>query len=347
MINNQLLKSIEELQRSVKDSPEELRRNEVVVRTSVNRILKGLGWDDGNTKEVKKEWKTSKSRKYTDYILHYRGKDVLIIETKKLIENENLYDNHKDQLTNYLFDEDIEWGLLTNGREWILLNSRKVGKNTTKGERKIIWKLNFEEDTVEEILYKLKYLSKFKIGQLKTSVNNEELLKKAWLKIKNKDVVDLIRKEVKRKSLDREHIRNFLELWPKIKKENKDIPKESFEQKPKKIKIYGKKKSQEVKNYGDLLLQVANILKINKKVKRPSEGKSSDSVRYIVNDKKEHGSGKRFTNAKETKSGKYVEVGVNAEMIKKCVRELVRSKRKNKNYLKIEYEIRTNKNKKY
>ena len=348
MINNQLLESIKKLQESVKDSPEELKRNEVVVRTSVNKILRGLGWDDANTKEVKKEWKTSKNGS-ADYILNYGDKDFLIIETKRLNEKEGLYEKHRDQLTNYLFDEDIEWGVLTNGRDWILLNSRKVGlgKKGSRGERKVIWKINFEEDTVEEILYKLKYLSKRKIGQLKKKVKNEELLKKAWLKIKNKELIDLIRKEVKRKSLDREHIKNFLELGPQIKKEDKNMSKECFEQKPKEIKIFGKKKSEEVKDYRDLLLKVVNILKIKKPVKRPLGGRSSASVRYIVNKEKKHGSGKPFTDAKQTQQGLYVEfAGLDAETIKKCVRELVHSKRKNENYLKIKYEIRTNKNKK-
>ena len=319
--------SVKEVTRKISKDINYFSEERKVIRGLVDPILESLGWDI-NSKEVIPEDKTIKGEK-ADLVLHdlKRKKDVLIIEAKKLEPNKgNDLIKHRNQLTNYLFDKKLEYGILTNGRVWILLNNKRLSES--KGERKVIWQFNLEKDSMEEILYKLNYLSKVNIRKLGTSVKNEESLRKQWSTIIEQDnLVELIKK--KQTSIDRKRIENFVKKeLTKVKEE--DTLEESFTRMPKEIKVSGTKKPITLKNnsYKDLLVQVAETLKINKPVPQPVTKKRSSSVRYIVNKEKKHGSGKSFIDARPIRTGLYVEVGVDARTIEECVKELVRTTKK-------------------
>lgn len=74
----------------------------------------------------KEEWlkfedRLDYSRKITDIIVNDKRGNQVIIELKKA--SVNLSNNHLEQLTNYLNTQNVSWGILTNGTEWILVNN--------------------------------------------------------------------------------------------------------------------------------------------------------------------------------------------------------------------------------
>lgn len=79
-----------------------------------------------NVLNFKKEWLTKEqrsenSRKHFDIVISDNKGNKIIIECKKA--SVKLNDEHLEQLTNYLNSQNVEWGILTNGYEWILVNN--------------------------------------------------------------------------------------------------------------------------------------------------------------------------------------------------------------------------------
>lgn len=79
-----------------------------------------------NVLNYKKEWLTKEkrsdnSRKHFDILITDNKRNKILIECKKA--SIKLNNEHLEQLTNYMNSQNIEWGILTNGYEWILVNN--------------------------------------------------------------------------------------------------------------------------------------------------------------------------------------------------------------------------------
>ena len=86
---------------------------EVDISVSVRRVLRVLGWDTDNLREVKPEYVVGNQR--VDYALFTGGAEQVFVEVKKGGEP---LEHHQEQLLQYAFKENIRLALLTNGTVW-------------------------------------------------------------------------------------------------------------------------------------------------------------------------------------------------------------------------------------
>ena len=87
--------------------------SEVDISQSVRMVLRVLGWDTDNRREVKQEYVVGNQR--VDYALFTGGAEQVFVEVKKGGEP---LEHHQEQLLQYAFKENIRLALLTNGTVW-------------------------------------------------------------------------------------------------------------------------------------------------------------------------------------------------------------------------------------
>ena len=92
----------------LKADPELGSLREVDISVNVRRVLRVLGWDPDNLREVKPEYVVGNQR--VDYALFTGGKEQVFIEVKKGGEP---LEHHQEQLLQYAFKENIRLALLT------------------------------------------------------------------------------------------------------------------------------------------------------------------------------------------------------------------------------------------
>lgn len=86
---------------------------------------------------------------------------ILIVEVKK--PDREIEDSDKEQLLNYMSINNIEWGLISNGRIYILLNC-KIDGNYLQKE---IFHFNLKDSSTEYVLKYFSYEKLFKYGVVK------------------------------------------------------------------------------------------------------------------------------------------------------------------------------------
>lgn len=127
--------------------------NEAVTEEAIiNPILKCMGWDTSNPCEVRREY--SISHKKVDYALRKGKHNKMFIEVKNF--NSDLNSDNQDQIINYCLMENVELGLLTNGKQWVFYHFNS-GYNSL-AEPKQVYKIDFckdKEDRIREILNNL------------------------------------------------------------------------------------------------------------------------------------------------------------------------------------------------
>lgn len=81
-------------------------------------ILTALGWDYANldTLEVFPEFRVGNSNK-VDYALQNEGRPLVLVECKRWNVSIEL-EEPQDQIARYIFQEGVDIGVITNGREW-------------------------------------------------------------------------------------------------------------------------------------------------------------------------------------------------------------------------------------
>ncbi len=91
------------------------RMDEASIKQSiVLRILKELGWNPFDTKEVYPEYPVDNTLK-VDYSLRYRSRNKVFIEVKRPSADLKRY---QEQLLNYAFKHGVKLAILTNGLVW-------------------------------------------------------------------------------------------------------------------------------------------------------------------------------------------------------------------------------------
>jgi predicted type IV restriction endonuclease len=87
-----------------------------------------LGWDFYST-EVEMEYSVQmgSSKKKVDYALFVDGSPALFVEAKGC--DTTITDAHADQLRSYMRQEWVDWGLLTNGKTFLVFRLKKDGAN--------------------------------------------------------------------------------------------------------------------------------------------------------------------------------------------------------------------------
>lgn len=152
----------------------ETNKAEFAVRAHlIEPVLNKLGWTTSDPDLVIPNLRTSENDE-PDYTLKINNEDVAYVEAKKLS-----YDlkSHIGQLARYCTNQGIEFGILTDGMKWILFKAFEKGK---KAQDRIIWEINFEKDTTDEIKARLNTISFINFPNLQALSNKHDRLNTTW-----------------------------------------------------------------------------------------------------------------------------------------------------------------------
>lgn len=153
---------------------ETYNRNETAVRRQlIEPILDELGWqtDDPSLVELNA---TTDDRDIPDYSLLRDTRVETYVEAKNL--STNIID-HLPQLARYCINNGKEFGIITNGNDWLLI---KTFEKDTKPKDRIIWQISIEKDNVATIRNRLSNISRDQIGNLPELIEKEKQIQNFW-----------------------------------------------------------------------------------------------------------------------------------------------------------------------
>ena len=167
--------TIAEIREKVEDERAYYQGNEAAVRNDlINDLLKVLGWKVGNSKFVRLEQRNDDGG-IPDYTLLKEGKQILVVEAKKL--SVDVRDTKViAQLTKYVYPIGIEFGIITNGLQWLLFNtfSRNPNERTE-------WVIDLDKPEEDEVSIKhLQTLAYDRIEQLEEYLKTGKVLSNFW-----------------------------------------------------------------------------------------------------------------------------------------------------------------------
>ncbi|NJE30931.1 hypothetical protein E3E38_07735 [Thermococcus sp. 18S1] len=118
-------------------------------------LLKELGWRIDKPHEVYPERQTRNKRR-PDYTLLVDGKPVAFLEAKsaktRVIGRGGVVSKHARQLIGYCFEEGVALGVLTNGTQWVLMETFKLW---TRPENRVITMVDLRKLDIEEAADKM------------------------------------------------------------------------------------------------------------------------------------------------------------------------------------------------
>lgn len=149
--------------------------NETAVRDQLLKpIFKPLGWNTENPDDVLPEESTEEG--HPDYSFRLDGERILFVEAKNLSVDVKS-NNSLRQLARYISGEGVDFGILTNGRNWVLLKAYETG--TSISER-IVWETDVIEDNIEKIIVRLGTISKNNVKNLPELAKKQDILSETW-----------------------------------------------------------------------------------------------------------------------------------------------------------------------
>lgn len=168
--------TIENKRNRIRDYSSNYERNEEAVRNQlINPIFRALSWDPEDPEDVKHNLHTEDD--FPDYTLFKDKKKRLVIEAKKLSVDIEKNEVMK-QLGKYSFNEGIQYGIITNGLNWIFMKSFEWGIHYSE---RIVWKLDLERDSLASIIRKFSTISKENINNAELLVKKAEILEDTWI----------------------------------------------------------------------------------------------------------------------------------------------------------------------
>ena len=115
-----LLTTLDTIRERIKDHRTNLAKNEAMTRyVLIDPLLRSLDWDVSNPKDVVPEEGSGAGGK-TDYTM---GRNSMVVEAKKFGE---VLDRHTDKLVDYIRTRDVRYGVLTNGSQWRMYDSKET-----------------------------------------------------------------------------------------------------------------------------------------------------------------------------------------------------------------------------
>jgi predicted type IV restriction endonuclease len=170
MPNNSLQETINNIIAKAQKKPEVYSRNETAVRDQlINPILHALGWDVTDPDIVLPN-EPGKDGKVPDYSLMKNKQIKLIVEGKHLGVDLR-QDRVIGQLGSYCHSRSIDFGLLTNGVEWLLFKTFE--RNIAE---RIVWHIDIRQNT-EKATEKLSLLFHHNIEHLEDEIKRSKALK--------------------------------------------------------------------------------------------------------------------------------------------------------------------------
>ena len=162
------------LKEKINEHKETYYRNEAAVRRQlIDPILDALGWSTDDPSLVRHN-EATEDRDIPDYSLMRNKKVETYVEAKNL--SSNIID-HLPQLARYCINNGKEFGIITNGNDWLLI---KTFEKDTKPKDRIIWQISLAKDSITTIKSRLSNISKDQIGNLPELIAKEKQIQKFW-----------------------------------------------------------------------------------------------------------------------------------------------------------------------
>ena len=115
-----LLITLDTIRERIKEHRKDLAKNEAMTRyVLIDPLLRSLDWDVSNPADVVPEEGSGASGK-TDYTM---GRNSMVVEAKKFGE---VLDKHTNKLVDYIRTRDVRYGVLTNGSQWRMYDSKET-----------------------------------------------------------------------------------------------------------------------------------------------------------------------------------------------------------------------------
>jgi hypothetical protein len=295
-------------------------QNEMAVRDQiVIPILRNLGWDPENPEEVQPNVSTEEG--VPDYSLIKNGKKILFVEVKNLrvdIEQRGVI----RQLAKYSFGEGTKYGVLTNGVVWILIRSFEEG--TTLTER-IVWKADLENEELPSVLRKIVAISKTNIEHIEVLVKKGQILDEIWQSLLDepeemiKGLMPIVKSIISQGYPDYQFEDTEIEdlLKERVKEiisgpSGEEAPSEPSTETipwrgegPRKMKLKGE--VFELRNSFEILVNTANWLIKNGKLKPSDCPVVAGPKRNLINKEPKHKRGDNFRAPKKLSNGLWIE----------------------------------------
>ena len=170
MPNSSLQETINNIIAKAQKKPEVYSRNETAVRDQlINPILHALGWDVTDPDIVLPN-EPGKDGKVPDYSL-MKNKQIKLIVEGKHIGVDLRQDRVIGQLGSYCHSRSIDFGLLTNGVEWLLFKTFE--RNIAE---RIVWHIDIRQNT-EKAIERLALLFQNNIEHLEDQIKRSKALK--------------------------------------------------------------------------------------------------------------------------------------------------------------------------
>ena len=158
-----------------------LNRNRNLYKTSefavrdhlVNPILTHLGWDVTDAEYVIPN-QTTDEGSTPGYVLVKEGKTLSFVEPRGLAED---LQDHIPTLVLHCQRAGVEFGILSNGLQWMLLKTFGTG---LKPKERIVWQINLERDSPMSITKRLRSVDHQHIGKIENLLEKEKVLHDAW-----------------------------------------------------------------------------------------------------------------------------------------------------------------------
>lgn len=150
------------------------QKSEPAVRDHlINPMLNELGWHTDDPDFVIPNLRSDEAG-IPDYTLKNHDRIVTYIEAKNLACNLN---DDISQLARYCNNQGTEFGILTNGLQWMLLKTFEKG---TKLSDRIVWEIDFQKDDKATVTKRLSSISYQNIDGLAAIVEKDKMLQLVW-----------------------------------------------------------------------------------------------------------------------------------------------------------------------
>jgi predicted type IV restriction endonuclease len=293
--------TISNLKSKVEKNRSQFEDNEAAVSLSlVQPMLKALGWNVDDPNEVYPQPSTQDGR--PDFELIF-GNKRLFLETKKLgvdIRGKEAI----NQLAKYAFGEGVDFGLLSNGVQWVLF--RSFEKEKPVEERKI-WEINLEKDPPEKIILRLKTIARSNIEKLEELTDKTDQISEALQEVFLKVITGVdIKKEIKEKDFKDFALEKVADILYKEKKIEEPYKEKKIEEPLGRGIRIGRDFIRCERSY-EILTETAEWVIKQGRLKQDEAPIESGSKRFLINRIPQHKSGKAFRAPKKLSNGLWME----------------------------------------
>lgn len=335
--------TIQEIIEKIKNNRNLYEKSEMNVRRHlIDPILDSLDWNTAKPEQVRHNVKQDGVSDIPDYTLFKNGKKILFIEAKNLsIDIEDI--KIIQEIADYSNYESTEFGVVTNGAKWILHKTFEKGKSLPE---RVVWKVDLENEKLENVLRKLSTISKDNVEQIEKLVKKSQILYGVWTSLLNKpeeiikglipivkiiigkdhpdypfndaEIEDFLMEQIREittlKITDKPEISTMIE-------ETKDYDGRKTPRKPKTMRLAGEVISVKIAN--KILVNTANWLIRKGKLKISDCPIPAGPNNYLVNIEPIHRNGSPFKNREKLSNGLWIFTNFNSDNCEEHSRRLL------------------------